>query len=108
MMELPQPSTAVLVLVVVSVQLTRFTTSLTNVTVGVPQASVAVTKVTSAAGTVALQPRERVAGQVIDDGVTTTIDCCISSCCCLGAVDQVHNIINKRHRWCTASVGSSN
>jgi hypothetical protein len=49
------------------------TTSPTKVTVGVPHASVAVTVVTSAAGTVALQPSARVAGQVIDGGVTSTV-----------------------------------
>ena len=50
-----------------------FTASLTNVTVGDPHASLAVTVLTSGAGTVALQPRVIVAGQVIDGGVTSTI-----------------------------------
>jgi hypothetical protein len=55
------------------VQPVRLVTSPTKVTVGVPHASVAVTVVTSAAGTVALQPRARVAGQVIDGGVTSLV-----------------------------------
>jgi hypothetical protein len=59
--------------VVVSVQPTVFTASLTNVTVGVPHASLAVTVLTSGAGTVALQPSVIVAGQLIDGGVTSTI-----------------------------------
>ena len=57
----------------VSVQPAVLTASLTKVTVVVPQASEAVTVLTSGAGTVALQPRVIVAGQVIDGGVTSTI-----------------------------------
>jgi hypothetical protein len=48
-------------------------TSLTKVTVGVPHASVAVTVVTSGAGTVWLQVRTGGAAQVIDGGVTSTV-----------------------------------
>ena len=58
----------------VSVQPTKLATSLTKVTVGAPQASVATIVPGVGAGTVALQP-ERVtfAGQVIDGGVTSTV-----------------------------------
>ena len=57
----------------VSVQPTVFVTSFTNVTVGVPHASLAITDAMFGAGTVALQPKVRLAGQVIDGGVTSTI-----------------------------------
>ena len=57
----------------VSVQPAVFTASLTNVTVVVPHASEAVTVLTSGAGTVALQPRVIVAGQVIDGGVRSAV-----------------------------------
>ena len=70
---LPHGSVARYVLVVVSVQPARFTASLTKVTVGVPQASVAVTEVISAGGTVALQPSARIAGQVITGGVLSLV-----------------------------------
>ncbi len=50
------------------------TASLINVTIGVPQASVAVTDDGSGAGTVGLQPgRFTVAGQVIVGGVVSTV-----------------------------------
>ena len=58
---------------VVSVQPAVLTASLTKVTVGVPQASDAVTVLTSGAGTVALQPRVIVAGQVIDGAVRSAV-----------------------------------
>ena len=48
-------------------------TSLTNVTVGVPQASVAVTDAMFGAGTVALQPRVMLAGQMIEGGVLSAV-----------------------------------
>jgi hypothetical protein len=50
-----------------------FTTSPTKVTVGVPQASLVVTDAMFGAGTVALQPRVTLAGQVIDGGVISTV-----------------------------------
>ena len=49
-----------------------FTASFTNVTVGVPHASLAVTDAMFGAGTLALQPNVRLAGHVIDGGVTST------------------------------------
>jgi len=58
---------------VVSVQLTRLVTSPTKVTVGVPHASVAVTEAMPGAGTVALQPRVRLAGQVIVGGIRSFV-----------------------------------
>ncbi len=59
---------------VVSVHPVILTASLINVTVGVPQASVAVTEDGSGAGTAGLQPgRLTVAGQVIAGGVVSTI-----------------------------------
>jgi hypothetical protein len=75
---LPQASVAIYVLVVVSTQFIMFTASLTKVTVGVPQLSLAVTEPGAGAGTVAVQPvRLIVAGQVIVGGVlsTTVITC---------------------------------
>jgi hypothetical protein len=48
-------------------------TSFTKEMVGDPQASVAVTVLTSGAGTGALHPRVTLAGQVIDGGVTSTV-----------------------------------
>jgi hypothetical protein len=48
-------------------------TSATKLTVGVPQASVAVTAVISGAGTVALQPKVIAAGQVMDGGVLSLV-----------------------------------
>jgi hypothetical protein len=48
-------------------------TSETKVTVGVPHASLAVTVVTSAAGTVALQPSEISAGQVMSGAVLSRV-----------------------------------
>jgi hypothetical protein len=54
-------------------QPTVFTASFTKDIVGVPQASLAVTVLTSAAGTVALQPRVIVAGQVIDGGIRSAV-----------------------------------
>ena len=71
---LPHASVALYVLTVVSVQLSVLTTSPTNVIAGVPvQLSVAVTDVISAAGTVALHAKFKVAGQLIVGGVTSTI-----------------------------------
>jgi hypothetical protein len=55
------------------VQPTRFTTSLTKVTVGVPHASVAVIEAGAGTGTVALQPSAIVAGQVITGGVLSAV-----------------------------------
>jgi hypothetical protein len=50
-----------------------FTASLTKVIVGVPHASVAVTDAMFGNGTVALQPREILAGHVIDGGVLSLV-----------------------------------
>src|SRR5687767_8363203 len=67
-------SVARYVLVVVSIHPDTLTTSLINVTVGVPQASVAVTDPGLGAGTAGLQPgRSTVAGQVIVGGVVSTV-----------------------------------
>ena len=58
----------------VSVHPTRLTTSLTKVTVGVPQASVAVTEDKFGPGTAALHPgNTTAAGQVILGGVISTV-----------------------------------
>ena len=58
----------------VSVHPARLTTSLTNVTVGVPHASVAVTEDTFGPGTAPLQPGTTTAGgHVILGGVTSTV-----------------------------------
>jgi hypothetical protein len=48
-------------------------TSLTKVTVGVPHPSLAITDAMFGTGTVALQPRVILEGQVIDGGVTSTV-----------------------------------
>jgi len=71
---LPHASVALYVLIVVSVQLTVLTASPTNVIATAPvQLSVAVTEVISAAGTVALHAKFKVAGQLIVGGVTSTV-----------------------------------
>ena len=54
-------------------QPTVFAASFTNVTVGVPHASLVVTDAMLGAGTVALHPRVMLAGQVIVGGVLSII-----------------------------------
>ena len=70
---LPHASVAMYVLIVVSIQPLIVDASLTCDTVGVPQASVAVTVVISTGGSVALHPSFTVGGQVITGGVISTI-----------------------------------
>ena len=71
--ELPQPSVARYVLVVVSVQLTRLVTSLTCVIVTAPHRSLAVTDPIFGAGTAGLHPGNTTfAGQVIIGGAVSS------------------------------------